>query len=196
MQTFVHLTSGDAGGVKATLADLGRDERWLDDSDIWARVRGSDVDVMLWHGPHPAERIFALRACWHLRDRPERLHEVALHATGAKWRGGIARTRVSDVAARAKRWEELRSKSGDWIRALDGDDIIELPLTAFDDAILAEARTWTESKKVLGMILASNAIGFALLTWRIRELVRDGSLESRGGANDFGLPAELRRSKQ
>jgi hypothetical protein len=185
---------------------------FIDDADIWARVRNSDVDVVLWHGPHPNERIFALRACWHLRDRADRLHEVARPAR--KFPSGIppqfydmvsisdpdvlvkawkTRSRVADVATRAKRWEALRDESGDCVRVLDDDEIVRLPLTAFDGLILGDARTWTESQKVLGTILAGNAIGFAFLRWRIRELLRDGSLESRGEMNRLGLPTDVRR---
>ena len=70
-----------------------------DDSDLWERVHASPADVMLWHGPHPVERIFAIRACWHLRDIPERVYEVALAATGSRWRGGRDRPAFYDAVA-------------------------------------------------------------------------------------------------
>ena len=187
----------------------------LDDAALWTRIR-ADLDVMLWHGPHPAERIFALRACWHLRDRPERVFEVAIRASGAKWPGrdrpafydavSISmpdvlakawerRSRVRDVEARAKRWEALRSIEGDWIRTLDGDEIVQHPVGAFDGVILARTNAWTESLTLLAAILAENAIGFAFLRWRVCELLRDGSLESRGTTNRIGLPAEIHRAR-
>jgi hypothetical protein len=188
---------------------------FVDAADIWAHVRDVDADVMLWHGLHPAERIFALRACWHLRDRAERVHEVALHASDAKWRGDIARPQFYDMvsiarlevllkargAARTRpgrrstreAMEELRRKKGDWIRVLDGDEIVERPLTAWDELIVANANTWISSETVLGRVLGLNAIGFSFLRWRIRELLKDGSLESRNEPNRIGLPTELRR---
>jgi hypothetical protein len=107
--------------------------RALDDGDVWAEVRSSPNDVMLWHGPHPVERIFALRACWHLRDQPDRVYEVALPATGRHWKGVMRpafydavpvvgpnetvpawerRAKVTDVSACAQRWETLRARAG------------------------------------------------------------------------------------
>jgi hypothetical protein len=189
--------------------------RELHDADLWQRVRGMTVDVMLWHGPHPAERIFALRACWHLRDQPERLHEVALRATGRTWRGsarpafydalGIVgpneavpawerRARVVDVPERAKRWEELRDKPGEWVRVLEGEEIRELPLTAWDREIIeaCSGDDWADSLKLSARIIANNALWLSLVSWRIRELLRTGVLEGRGPENRIGLPTDLR----
>jgi hypothetical protein len=187
-----------------------------EDSDLWEQVYASPAKVMLWHGPIPVERIFALRACWHLRHSPERVYEVALPATGRLWRRGVARpafydavgvvgpdgltaawegrTKVTDVSARAKRWEELRDQPGDSIRALEGETLVRLPLTAYDDAIVKACNPgqWTASKRVVGRVLADHPIGLALVTWRVREIIRDGALEGRGGSNDICLPAEVR----
>jgi hypothetical protein len=187
----------------------------LGDSDLWEEVRRSPADVMLWHGPHPVERIFAIRACWHLRERPGRVHEVALPPSGRHWRSGrrpafydaIAiggpnetvpawdlRAKVTDVSARAKRWEELRAQSGDWIRVLDGEAIVQLPVTAYDAAIVDACAdgSWTDSLLLTGRIIADNPIGLSLLTWRIRELLGAGALEGRGERNRIGLPSEVR----
>jgi hypothetical protein len=187
-----------------------------DDSDLWNEVRARSADAMLWHGPHPIERLFALRACWHLRDEPERVYEVALSATGERWRGGrerpafydavaiagrkvtvrawALRAKVADVAERARRWETLRAKPGDWIRLLDGETIVQLPVTAFDSAVMDACKggDWTPAGTVLGTLFARNPIGYSFLTWRIRELLGAGKLEGRGERTRFGLPAELR----
>ena len=184
------------------------------DADLWDRLRVSSAGVMLWHGPHPVERIFAIRACWHLRNEPKRVYEVALSPAGQQWRGverpafydavAIAgpkatipawaqRAKVIDVSERAKRWEELRGQPGGWIRVLDGEAIVALPVTAFDDAIVkACAGEWTDSLHLTGRIIAENPLGLSLLTWRIRELLRSGTLEGRGDRNRIGLPAEVR----
>jgi hypothetical protein len=196
--------------------ELAANELPRDDSDLWQQVHASSADVMLWHGPHPVERIFAIRACWHLRDSPERVYEVALPATGTRWKGGgerpafydavaIAgpnvavqawdhRTKVFDVAERANRWEVLRDQPGDWIRILDGEAIVQLPITAYDAAIAdaCSGRDWMRSSRVIGGILADHQIGYALLTSRIRELVRAGKLEGRGEQNRVGLPTDIR----
>jgi hypothetical protein len=196
--------------------ELAADELPGDDSDLWEEVRASSENVMLWHGPHPIERIFALRACWQLRDMPERLYEVVLAATGQRWRGGrerpafydavpIAgptatvpawsqRTKVIDVSERAERWENLRSEPGEWIRVLDGETIRRLPVTAFDTDLVDACRLgeWTASRLVVGRIIAAHPIGLSLLAWRVRELLRTGKLEGRGEDGQIGLPAELR----
>lgn len=184
-----------------------------DDADVWEWVHATSAGVVLWHGPHPVERIFAVRACWHLRDEPERVYEVALSPTGRQWRGverpafydaiAIAgskatipawdqRAKVIDVSERAKRWEELRDQPGDLIRVLDGEAIVALPVTAFDDAIVkACSGEWTDSLRLTGRIIAENPLGLSLLTWRIRELLRSGTLEGRGDRNRIGLPTEV-----
>jgi hypothetical protein len=83
---------------------------------------------------------------------------------------------VIDVADRAKRWEELRGEPGDWIRVLDGEAVVSLPVTAFDAAIVETCgQGWMDSLRLAGRIIAENPIGFSLLTWRIRELLRAGS---------------------
>lgn len=133
------------------------DARRLDDRDLWERVRSEPNDFVLWHGPHPAERIFALRACWHLRDEAHRIYEVALQPSGRWWTstkpraaffdavgiqgqkamaGWDHRRKVEDVLARAHRWEELRARRGDWIRLLDDDEQIVHHSMAFYDPML------------------------------------------------------------
>lgn len=194
------------------------DAHALDDREIWAQVRAASSDVMLWHGPHPVERIFAVRACWHLRDQPDRVHEVALTESGRQWKGGIPRpafydavaivgpnetcpawgrrAKVPDVAARARQWEELKARPGDWIRYLVGDNIVHRPVTACDAALVQACTTgeWTQSSFVVGRVLAYNPVSDKLLYWRVRELLRAGTLEGRGDENRVGLPREVRAS--
>jgi hypothetical protein len=213
----------DAGGalrrdwykrINPQLSD--EDLQLLDDSELWERVRTSSGHVVLWHGPHPVERIVALRACWHLRDQSDRVYEVAISPSGAQWKSGQKRpafhdsipiagpsaaiqawdglAKVADVPARAKRWEELRDQPGDWIRVLDGADIVALPVTAYDAALVdaCEGGDWTEPLKILGKVTTDQPLGFALVTWRIRELHWTGTLEGRGELTEEGLPAEVR----
>jgi hypothetical protein len=98
------------------------------------------------------------------------------------------------MSRRAKQWEELREQPGDSIRVLEGETLVRLPLTAYDELIVAPCKPgdWTTSTHVVGRVLADHPIGFALVTWRVRELIRDGALESRGDSNDMGLPADVR----
>ena len=194
-------------------ADAARE---CDDVDIWTQVRAAPDDVMLWHGPHPEERIFALRACWHLRDQPERVHEVMLPPSATRWTTGVRpafydaipivgpdvtvqawdrRAKVVDVTARARQWEELRGRPGEWVRVLDGESVVHRPITAYDAELLQALRNdeWTRSLKIVGTVLAANAVTGSLLYWRVRELLRAGTLEGRGDENQIGLPDEVRR---
>lgn len=194
--------------------DPGEAERF-DDADIWAHVRASKDDVVLWHGPHAMERIFALRACWHLRDQAHRVHEIAVSPSGAVWASGARpafydaigllkvseavaawelRAKVVDVEERARRWETLRKREGEWIRALDDEEIVHLPVTAYDASLLDACRKggWTPSRYVLGRVLGDHGMSSDLLNWRVRELVRTGQMEARGEDAELKLPAELR----
>jgi hypothetical protein len=96
--------------------------------------------------------------------------------------------KVPDVEARAKRWEELRNRPGDWIRILDGDEIVELPISGLDADLLAACTggEWTPSLTIVGRVLANNPTSDSLLVWRIRELLRVGTLEARGEETSFG----------
>jgi hypothetical protein len=170
---------------------------------------------VLWHGPHALERIFALRACWHLRDQAQRVHEVAVQPSGAMW-GNVARpafydavpvtspdelavawsqrAKVVDVEERARRWEALRDRDGEWIRVLDDEAIVHLPITAYDAELSRACRNgdWTQTRRVLGMLLADHGVSTELVCWRVRELVRTGAMEGRGVDAEMKLPSEVR----
>jgi hypothetical protein len=152
-----------------------------------------------------------LRACWHLRDQASRVHEVALpprpsrslpafygavgivgpNVTTSEWH---RLSPLADVQERAKRWEELKSHPGTWIRLLEGDDIVERPITAFDDPLVKACSPdgWTRSLNVVARVLAENWTSYSLLVWRIRQLVVAGVLEARGAEEREGLPGEVR----
>lgn len=78
---------------------------------------------------------------------------------------------------------------------LDGEEIVHHPITALDaDLVRACANgEWTRSLIVVATVLADNSTGDGLLYWRVRELLRDGTLEGRGDNNRVALPEEIRR---
>lgn len=182
----------------------------LDDRAVWEAVRGSELPVVVWHGPLPTERLLAMRVCWHLRDQPERLHEVKLppgsnpHLPPFYGAVGIVGPDalvgawptlrpVADPAGQAAAWVALRSHEGDWIRDLDGDEIVELPVDSFDALLIAMCvADWRASNMVVASVLAEVPTGDAFLRWRVRELLAAGALEGRGGPLWLGLPKELR----
>ncbi len=188
---------------------------WFASPGIWDQVVSSSANVVIWHGDHPMDRLFALRACWHLRSEPERVFEVVIpphllrsgelgHPGGrsvavrgpdivaAEWE---RRRKVTDVSERAGLWEKLRDREGEWVRVLDGEDIVELPVTCFDGQLTAECGEggWRASLSVVATLLATTTAGYDLIIWRLRQLVLDGILEARGPQNQVALPEELRR---
>jgi Protein of unknown function len=69
--------------------------------------------------------------------------------------------RDPDVSERAQRWERLRSEPGDWIRVLDGEAIVQLPVTAYDTVVVAAwaGGEWRASSRVVGEIIAEHPVG-------------------------------------
>lgn len=179
----------------------------LRDADLWDRVRASPAAVVLWHGPHAAEAIFAKRACFHLPDRepyeattpgrtgrlPAFYGAVAISSEEDLVEAWRKRARVSDAAARAAEWLRLRADGGEWLRDLDGETIVHLPLTAHDDELVRTCRgDWRGSILVVGTVLTVRPRSDAFLFWRVRELLAAGVLEGRGAPNRVGLPDEVR----
>ncbi len=189
----------------------------FEDMPLWRSIVGDDVNVVLWHGPHPAERILSLRGCWHLRGQACRVHEVGLRSKASSWpsgegrpefydsvslasrdelaRGLAACVRVSadEVVRRAVQWESVRDVPGDWIHHLDGEDLVKRPVTVYDDEVVAACGSdWTRARRVLALVLAQNPTGLWLLRWRIRVLVEAAVLESRADESDTAFPEQLR----
>lgn len=189
----------------------------FDDAPLWRSLVADDADVVLWHGPHPAERILSLRGCWHLREQAHRVHEVALRTKASSWPSGLPRpaffdsvslaprddlarglaacVRVSaeEVARRAARWESVRDVPGDWIHHIDGEDLVKRPVTVYDDAIVEACRSeWTKARHVIARVLARSPTGLWVPRWRVRVLVEAGVLESRTDESDADFPARLR----
>ncbi|MBX3215750.1 MAG: DUF1835 domain-containing protein [Labilithrix sp.] len=189
----------------------------FDDAPLWRSIVADDANVVLWHGPHPAERILSLRGCWHLRDHAHRVHEVAFRTKARSWPSGESRpefydsvslasaddlarglascVRVSaeEVARRAARWESVRDVPGDWIHHIDGEDFVRRPVTVYDDALVEACRSeWTRARLVVARVLAENPSGLWVLSWRIRVLVEAGALESRADETDAAFPEQLR----
>jgi hypothetical protein len=202
-------------GLDVDTVDEPAESNDFDDADVWREVASRPTSVIIWHGPHPMEHAFMLRTCWYLREQPDRVHEVVLAPSGKVWCGAERptfydsvplagpdettaawqrRDRVADerLTARSRRWEELRADCGEWIRLLDGDDLVQKPLTIYDDALLRACDDWRASLTAVGIVLGHNPTCDAFLFWRVRELLRLGKVVGRGGTNRVGLPTELR----
>jgi hypothetical protein len=182
----------------------------LDDAPIWRRIVNDERNVVLWYGPHPVEHIYALRACWRLRRSPSRIYEVNLPphsnprlpafygAAGIVGPKGVASAwpnlrRVRNVERRAAQWVDLRSERGKGFRELRRNRIVERPIEAHDqDFVAACADGWTSSTLVVARVLSQVPTGDAVLTWRVRELLKAGALEGRGRRTRLRLPNEIR----
>src|SRR5689334_19285071 len=76
------LNDVDAGGASRVAwwsrgpgrKPSARELRTLDERAVWTRVRADVRNVVCWYGPHASEWLSAMRACWHLRDQPSRVH--------------------------------------------------------------------------------------------------------------------------
>jgi hypothetical protein len=102
------------------------------------------------------------------------------------------RASVQDVVGRANEWERQRAEEGDWLRELQGEEIVRLPMDAYDEALIAACQeTWTDSIRAIARVLAEKPTSDLVLAWRIRELLDRGALIGRGPSNRAGLPQEL-----
>jgi len=187
-----------------------REARKLDETAALCRLAADDATVVVWHGPHPCERLLFLRACWYMRHEPQRLREVvfpplrsrnlppfygavAIAGADAALRLWDELRAVADVAERAAEWERTRSVPGDAFRVLVDERIVTLPVTSLDSELVSVCTTkWTSPVRVIGTVLADHPIGDRVLAWRIRELVRNGAIEGCGDGPHSGLPAEVR----
>lgn len=186
------------------------DQRY-DERALWEGLRRDPRPIVVWHSNGPWERLLALRVCSQLESCAERLLEVRLtprlHSRPTYFSGAIGiqgpdvavkgwadLAPIQDVSERAREWERIRAKPGDWVRELDQNGFIDHPVDAYDSEMVAACAVgkWTRSKIPLGMVLGENAVTLNLLIWRLRLLIERGVLEARGALNDVGLPEEIR----
>lgn len=181
------------------------------DCDAWTRILDDDRPVLVIHGPHPGERLLALRTCWQLRHAPHRVFEVALPVVKRKSmpdffsmagmrnvdeliRALTTARHVEDVAERAATWERIRSDSGNGTRALVNERLVELPVDAYDGLLLASvAADWTLLRRAMVAVITDNPIGTNIVAARIQHLIATGVLEGEGWDDGLRAPERLRR---
>jgi hypothetical protein len=186
--------------------------RWFSELLLWKRVRDERLPIVLWHGPVTDDRLMVLRACSLLRNHPEPLFEVALSSKEerskilGRWSEASTetseaiwakRTQILEVTERAKQWEALRDKPGEWIRELQGGEVAHHSIDWYDKPLIQACngdwtRTFQASKQLEGSHFEPPRF---LIAWRIRELVAAGQLETRGHVDIEGLPAEIRPAR-
>jgi hypothetical protein len=184
--------------IEAALAGFWRDITQGLPLVVWFG-RGDAGDLCLYHALCDAlpERIAAIgdvstlcvRCVWTdgteiVLPPPRHLNEVpriVLPALPAH----VVPPDPSDIAARAKRWRELRAENAPF--RIAGDfGLTSQPETYFDDLILATASTeWRKTARIVGGALSSiwepfTQVGDAVLLARIVALFEAGVLEARG----------------
>ena len=155
-----------------------REAHQLEDVKVWERVEADRRDVVLWRGAAASERLFGLRACWHLRRSPRRVHEVRLRGhpfsadlppffgavsivgpefLAAAWPSCAP---VRDVATRALRWSQLRARHGDLPWELRGERLVAFPVDHYDGRLVrACAKGWTSFARVILSVISDTHRG-------------------------------------
>lgn len=187
------------------------ERRAIDEGPKWRDLVTSGKGIVVWHGPHIAERLVLLRACWYLRHTADRVSEVRFAPPESKrlpaFYGAVGctpiqvgaqrweqRARVAHVAELAAEWERLRS-AGEGFRFLEDDRVVLRPVNSLDAAILGACTgEWRSPWRAIAKVIADTATSDLVLAWRLRELIAAGAIEGRGEGTHAGLPAEIRVS--
>ncbi|CAB3779988.1 hypothetical protein LMG28688_00942 [Paraburkholderia caffeinitolerans] len=189
------------GGVSETLVQ--------DDCMALAALEADDSHVVIWHTPDAADQLALRRACYRLRNAPQRLNEVRLaagdlagppDATAARLLAHLpdaAPISVLRITRLALEWQEAKFANGEMRRWRNNTftsgtwaDLDTLILEILGAATLegAHARPGTAGTPwlacdTLGAALVRRGAGFTvgepLVLWRLRELATAGELRLR-----------------
>jgi hypothetical protein len=198
---FWQRVSSDAtrdfvGEFKAQAADL-------------QAVAEATTHVVVWHGQSAADQLTLRRACFHLREMPQRLNEVRLSIddlTGdasAPLRRPDQATSVGMFAPElllsrllsaapisvlrigrlALEWQEVKLADAELRRWRDNTfasgAFAELDALIFERAV----EGWQPAGRVAASVMAADSgllISDSLVLWRLRELAATGQLQLRG----------------
>lgn len=187
----------------------------LDSLATWNRLHQAyrDHTFVVWHGPHPGDRTFALRAFSQLRAHRASVLEVRIPgptnsvtselivhgAVGMETPARLARAWAlhhsvadAELDRYATEWQVLCSREGDWFRELDGDAFTHLPVDAHDPKILSRAGEWTTPVEIIASVLTEVPVGYDIVAWRCRQLLLSRALRGRGWSDAHNMPAELK----
>lgn len=204
------------GFPNVDLGDLPAKWDWLaSDETRFRNAIASDTERLIWIAPRSATEQSGLY--WYLdRFGGEGAHMiVADQVLRDAWEGEITPRlgslneqqvaelldeypRVPRDEARfpANRWEQLVAENA-LIRVVNNGVLESAPDDFFDQFVLAQcSREWADCRRVIGNSMVSiwdagHHIGDTLLTWRLRELIRQGKIACEGG-----LPQVASRSAQ
>ena len=186
------------GGVSGTLAQ--------DDCAALAAVEAADAHVVIWHTHDAADQLALRRACYRLRNAPQRLNEVRLAADELSGPPDAVASRlqahlpdaapisVLRITRLALEWQEAKFANGEIRRWRDNTftsgawaDLDALILETLDAPPSASTPSMPGTPwltcDTLGAALVRGGAGFTVgepvVLWRLRELAAAGELRLR-----------------
>jgi Domain of unknown function (DUF1835)/Protein of unknown function len=191
------------------LGDARRDcvREFDEQADVLAEIAAQPSPVIVWHAQSAGDQLMLRRVCYHLRDCPQRLHEVrltigALTGSGAPRRADHAtsigmfapdllKARLADAAPipllrigrLAVEWQTLKQANAE-IRRWH-DNMFASGSYAQLDAIILEhaASSWQPAARVAAKLMTADTgllVSDVIALWRLRELAASGRLRLRG----------------
>ncbi|MDE1181139.1 DUF1835 domain-containing protein [Paraburkholderia sp.] len=174
-----------------------------------ARVVADSSNVVLWHGESAADQLMLRRACYRLRNSPQRLNEVRLSIRDLTDTGAWAHSRpdratsvgmfapdvlqariaeaapisVLRISRLALEWQEVKHVNGETRRWRD--NTFTSGTFAELDALIVEhaSGTWQPAARVAAQLMCAQ-LGFlvsdTIALWRIREVAASGRIRLRG----------------
>lgn len=198
---FWQRVDGECGA--ADERDIAQQTLAQDDCAALMALESDDANVVIWHTHDAADQLTLRRACYRLRNMPQRLNEVRL--TAADLAGPQAeaaarlQVRLADAAPisvlritrLALEWQEAKFANGETRRWRDNTFTsgtwADLDAQILD--ILGEVAPPSESGApwlacdTLGAALVRGGAGFTVaepvVRWRLRELASTGELRLR-----------------
>jgi hypothetical protein len=187
---------------------------FADEAAALEQITADTSQVVLWHGESAADQLTLRRACYHLRNSPQRLNEVRLsirditdpgafahsradHATSVgMFAPEVLQTRLPDVAPisvlrisrLALEWQEVKQANGETRRWRD-NTFTSGAFADLDVLILEQASDAWQPASCIGAQLMSTELGFlvsdSIVLWRLRELAASGRVCLRGDASGW-----------
>jgi hypothetical protein len=187
---------------------------FADEAAALEQITADTSQVVLWHGESAADQLTLRRACYHLRNSPQRLNEVRLsirditdpgafahsradHATSVgMFAPEVLQTRLPDVAPisvlrisrLALEWQEVKQANGETRRWRD-NTFTSGAFADLDVLILEQASDAWQPASRIGAQLMSTELGFlvsdSIVLWRLRELAASGRVCLRGDASGW-----------
>jgi hypothetical protein len=154
-------------------------------------LANSNSEIVIWYGKNASEILNLWRVCWYFKNSMSIISEVSIAAGNIKGFGNLQSSIAmlnpehqwqllqqqkiithDKINLYAKNWQDILYSDG--VRVWEKDELNSLPITYYDDMILACIdNDWQSSAKVIGSLMASSSylIGDNFLWWRLRNLI-------------------------